>query len=312
MPLVIFIILAVALLFIVLGAYVFFTACKRKKDLPWLDEEAIRKTHYKKYARMIQESHQWLMEHGAKDLWIESEDGLKLHALWVSAPNAVGTILLAHGYRSTPLVDFGPAFAGYYARGLNLLIPTQRSHGRSEGKYITFGVKESGDMLRWVSYHNLHFGKQPFILSGLSMGASTVMYMLDEALPKNIKAAIVDCGFTSPRQIIGSVFRSVAHMPDNIFLWPCEWFARVFAGFSLKGKDSRKTLARNKLPILMVHGKADGFVPCYMTEQGYETCTGDKRILLVEGADHGVSYLLEPEKYNHLINELFTQVGLIK
>ena len=312
MPLIIFVILSVTLLMIICGGYVFFTACKRKPDLPWLDEEAMKKTHYKKYAHMIQQSHQWLQEHGAKDIWIESEDGLKLHAYWVANPEAVGTILLAHGYKSTPLVDFGPAFAGYYAKGLNLLIPTQRSHGKSEGKYITFGVKESGDMLRWLSYHNETYGQIPMVLSGLSMGASTVMYMLDEQLPENVKCVIVDCGFTSPRRIIGEVFRAVTHMPDRLFLWPCEWFARVFGGFSLSGKDSRKTLAKNKLPIMMAHGKDDGFVPCYMTEQGYETCTGDKRLLLVDGADHGVSFLVEPEKYSQMIDGLLQQIGLLK
>lgn len=312
MPLIIFIILSVLVLFLVCGGYVFFTACKRKTELPWLDEEAIQKTHYKKYAKMIQQSHRWLMEHGAKDIWIESEDGLKLHAYWVANPEAVGTILLAHGYRSTPLVDFGPAFAGYYARGMNLLIPTQRSHGKSAGKYITFGVKESADMLGWLRYHNDTFGALPMVLSGLSMGASTVMYMLDEELPSNVKGVIVDCGFTSPRRIIGEVFHHVTHMPDRLFLWSCEWYARIFGRFSLSGKDSRKTLAKNKLPIMMAHGVADGFVPCFMTEEGYAKCNGDKRLLLVEGADHGVSFLVEPEKYSQMIDDLFLQIGLLK
>lgn len=312
MPLPIFIILAALLLLLLCGGYIFYTACARKKELPWLDEKAIQKTHYCPYGEMIQQSYSWLKEHHARDLWITSDDGLKLHAYWVGAHDAVGTILLAHGYRSTPLVDFGPALEGYFNRGLNLLIPAQRCHGRSEGKLITFGVKESGDMHRWVHYHNELFGPIPMVLSGLSMGASTVMYMLDEPLPENVKCAIVDCGFTSPREIIGSVFRRVTHLPDAVFMWPCEWFARLFGRFSLNQKDSRKTLSKNKLPILMVHGKDDGFVPCSMTEDAYTACSGDKRLFLVDGADHGVSFLVEPQTYSNMIDDLFRQVGLLK
>ena len=87
----------------------------------------------------------WLKDHNAQDVYVNSNDGLKLHAFWIPAENARGTILLAHGYRSTMLVDFGLAFAFYHALGMNILVPNQRAHGESEGRYITFGVKESED-----------------------------------------------------------------------------------------------------------------------------------------------------------------------
>ena len=60
---------------------------------------------------------------------------------------------------------------------------------------------------------------------------------------------------------------------------------------------------RNTLPILMVHGTADHFVPCSMTEQGYAVCNGPKQLFLAQDAGHGVSMLIEPEKYEKLIIE---------
>ena len=185
----------------------------------------------------------------------------------------------------------------YHALGLNILIPDQRAHGKSEGKFITFGVKESRDMQLWVAYHNKTFGELPLILSGLSMGASTMLYLADADLPKNVKGIIADCGFTSPREIIKSVFQRIIHLPAAPTLWVANLFARLFAGFSLTEKDSRQTLKNSKLPVLLVHGLDDGFVPCEMTKQGYAACTGPKEMLLVEGADHGVSFLVERERY---------------
>ena len=182
-----------------------------------------------------------------------------------------------------------------------MLIPDQRCHGKSEGKYITFGVKEWRDMTCWVDYHNKHLGNWPVILSGLSMGASTVMYMADEALPANVRGMIADCGFTSPYDIIGKVFHSVTHLPAWPFLWATDLCARIFAGFSLKEKDTRKTLQGGKYPIILAHGLSDDFVPCEMSQEAYDACTSPKELLLVEGAGHGYSFLKDRERYTQTV-----------
>lgn len=289
-----------SLLFLALifgGWLVFYKGCVRWKEMPWLVQEEIEKTKYKKYSSLIRRSHDWLCSHAPLDVYVQSRDGLKLHALWVSAENARGTILFAHGYRSTYLVDFGGAMDLYHSLGFNLLIPDQRAHGKSEGKYITFGVKESEDMLCWLEYHNRCLGNYPVLLSGMSMGASTMMYLADRELPKNVRGMIVDCGFSSPYDILDAVFRSITHLPSWLCLWATNLFTKLFAGFTLKEKDSRKTLANNCIPIIMVHGKNDDFVPCTMTEDGFAACTGEKEVLLVDGAGHGLSFLIDREKY---------------
>ena len=149
----------------------------------------------------------------------------------------------------------------------------------------------------WVAYHNKTFGEIPLILSGLSMGASTMLYLADAELPKNVKCIIADCGFTSPKEIIKSVFHQVVHLPAAPSLWVADLFARLFAGFHLSEKDSRQTLKNSKLPVLLVHGAEDGFVPCEMTRQAYAACKDPKELLLVEGADHGVSFLVAKDRY---------------
>lgn len=290
-------VLIILLIILAVGGYLFHRACVRVPDLPWLDYEAILKTSYAPYADLIQRSDSWLKEHNAKDVWIGSEDGLKLHGLWVEAENPVGTIIMVHGYHSTKLVDFGGSMAFFHRQGLNVLLPDQRCHGQSEGKYITFGVKESRDMLCWLAYVNEALWTGPVLLIGLSMGASTVMYMADEKLPENVKGLLVDCGFTSPADIVGKVFRDVTHLPPFPWIYGCELFARLFAGFSLWEKSSLKTLQKNRLPIFMAHGKADDFVPCEMTQKAFNICKGDKQLYLVDGAGHGLSFLVDKQGY---------------
>lgn len=299
----VFVALTVVFLILFTGVYVFVMACVRKKERPWLDVQAMKGTPYEKYDKLIHDSARWLEEHDAQDVYIKSDDGLILHGLWVPVDHAKGTVIFAHGYRSTFLVDCGKAMMLYHNLGFNLLLPQQRSHGESQGTLITFGVKESGDMLKWLDFHNSEFGMHQIILSGMSMGASTMMYLADQPLPPNVKGIIVDCGFSSPAQIISAVFKSTIHISASPVIWIADICARIFGRFSLYEKDSRKALRKNKLPIIMVHGRADKFVPCYMTQQGYECCTGEKKLLLVDEAGHGLSFLYATQEYIQMVKQ---------
>ena len=290
------------------GACVFFIACGRGKEINWADENAVRATPFGKYYTHVAQGHQWLKDHNAQDLYMINLEGLRLHAAWVPAEDAKGTVIFAHGFRSCGLTDFSLAFDLYHRQNMNILLLTHRTHGPSQGKYISFGVKESRDMYDWICLHNARFGQIPILCSGLSMGAATVMYLAGMDLPENVRGFVADCGFSSPKEIISHVFRQQTRLPAWPFLWATEFFARIFAGFSLTECVSTETLANNTRPILLVHGLKDDYVPSDMTQRSYEACGGDKTLLLVEEAGHGVSFLVAREAYLEKIYQLVEKV----
>ena len=59
------------------------------------------------------------------------------------------------------------------------------------------------------------------------------------------------------------------------------------------------------MPVLFVHGAADKFVPVWMTYKNYLACASEKRLLIVPGADHGMSYLVERERYEKEVLDFF-------
>ncbi len=291
------------------GGFLFFAACGRGKEWDWLDETAVKKTPYGKYNDLIQYGHRWLTDHHAQAVHMQSFDGLDLHGTWVPAENPRGTIILAHGYHSCILTDFSFVYERYHQAGLNLLLPDERSHRRSEGKFITFGVLECRDFVKWGHYVNEHLSRLPIIYSGLSMGAATVMYVAGEAdKPQNTVGFICDCGFTSPREIIAKVFKDTTKIPAWPFLWATDLFARFFAGFRLKEKDTVETLKNNQLPIILVHGLADDFVPSDMTKRSFDACGGPKELLLVENAGHGLSFAKAEQEYGALVSAFLDRV----
>lgn len=297
MFLLLFIVLAALLLLLVSSGYIFVIACAKRKDIDWLDEQAVVKTPNAKYYPYIVASDRWLKSHNARDVYTQSKDGIQLHGLWIPAENSRGTVLMAHGYRSTMLLDFHLAFELFHQLGMSILVPEQRTHGKSGGRFITFGVKESCDMEQWIRFCNRKLTTQSIILYGISMGASTMLYLADRKLPENVKGIIADCGFTSPKDIISSVYKRVLHLPAAPSVWVAGLFARIFAGFRFTQCDTRKSLGNSHLPVLLIHGEADGFVPCEMSVQAYAACTGKKQLMIVPNAEHGLSFLADGFQY---------------
>ena len=289
------------------GYWGFQKACRRLPEPDWSSEEKLKLTPYAEFAESLPRALQWLRDHQAEDVQVRSFDGLTLRGKWVPADHPKATIILFHGYHTHYIHDFAGIFSMYHAIGLNLLLVRQRSHGESEGKYITFGVRERKDVLSWISFHNRVHGMDNVFLGGMSMGASTVLFAAGEDLPPNVRGITADCGFSSPAEILGHIIRKDFRLPPRLVLPLMDGWARILGGFSFYECSSRDSLARSKTPVLFIHGKADTFVPCTMSQAGFECCASPRELHLVDGAGHGRSYLYEPGKLTQALVDFFNR-----
>ncbi len=237
-----------------------------------------------------------------------SRDGLCLSAQYIPCDGARATMIMFHGYRSSALHDFSGVLPYYRSLGLNILLCDHRTHGESEGKYITFGVLERFDVLAWVEEHNKRLGENmPVILDGISMGGATVAFSADLDLPKNVVGIIDDCGYSSPKEQIHYVM-GLLKIPVFPFYHTADLMARCFAHFSFSGVDGRKALARAKVPCLFIHGEADDFVPCKMGIECHDACPTKKKIFICKDAGHGLSYIKETEKCKEMLREFVDEI----
>ncbi len=228
---------------------------------------------------------------------IVSSDGLRLVGrLYKTEGESSKYMICMHGYRSTP-DDFMCAMGFFLSEGYNILAVEQRAHGNSEGKWTTFGVKERYDALAWCNYLIESYGKDiKIILDGLSMGAATVLMASGLDLPTNVKGIIADCGFTSPWDIVTHVAKRDMHIPRFPILYFMIPMVRLFCGFGLKEASTVDAVKKSKLPILYVHGVADDFVPHSMSVLAYEARPENSRLISVEDAAHGLSYVVDEER----------------
>ena len=255
----------------------------------------------------LHEAREWLLSQDLEEVTITSHDGLKLKGHLLTCENAKRTELLMHGWREPWQADMGMMTRYQHNHNCNVLIIEQRGHGESEGEYIGFGVLERYDCKAWCEYICQRFGEDlPLYLGGVSMGASTALMAAALDLPKNVKGIIADSGFTSPRAIVADVLSKKAHLPENL-VGVLDLFNRVKAGYSYSEYSTLEALEQNTLPILFVHGDEDKFVPLAMTLENYLACKAPRDLLIVEGAEHGAGYLVDPEAYEAALQRLFAR-----
>ena len=251
----------------------------------------------------VRELMEQLKEITAEDVFINSFDGLKLHGRYYHVKDGAPLDIQFHGYNGNAMRDFCGGNKISRESGHNSLLIDQRAHGMSQGKTISFGINERKDCLSWVRYAVERFGEDTeIVLSGVSMGAATVLMASDLGLPKNVKAIVADCGYSSPKAIINKVMRD-SGLPDKL-MYPFVWHgAMVFGKFNLTESSAVSAVSESDVPILIIHGGADDFVPCYMAEEIYKACRSEKKLLIVPGAGHGMSYLVDKDLYEKTVKD---------
>ena len=243
-----------------------------------------------------------------EDVYIQSFDGLRLHAKFYPAKEKAPIHILMHGYRSSALLDFSGAISDAVEEGHNVLLVDQRGHAGSEGKYLSFGIFESRDCLSWIEYINRRVGTDsPIILKGVSMGGATVLMSTALDLPENVLGILSDCGYSSPEKIIRHVMK-LRHYPA--FLFPLvRMGGRLFCGFDICSASPLEALKSCKVPLFVIHGDDDRFVPYAMAREILDACPTDKFFFTGRGAGHGLSYILDKPGYMEVYNKFIDAIS---
>ena len=236
---------------------------------------------------------------------VRSRDGLTLRAKYYEIKKGAPLEIQFHGYRSTSRHDFSGGTLESMRRGHNVLLVDQRSHGESDGRTISFGVKERYDVLAWVDFANERFGEDvQIILVGISMGAGTVIMSSELDLPSNVAAIVADCPYSSPVEIISKVIREDLHLPAALLIPFVRLGGMLFGGFDMLSASPVEAVKNTEIPILILHGEGDNFVPCYMSEK---IAAAGKTVTLVTFAEagHGLSFIYDGEKYKRALDEFY-------
>ncbi len=275
-----------------------------------LDNEIPKGRQYDEYAQSISNGIKKGLKLSYQQIFIKSsKDGITLAGKYYHFKESAPVILFFHGYRSGALRDGNGLLLFAQKIGYNIILVNQRGQGKSGGKTITFGIKERYDCMDWIQYVNQRFGAEvPIVLAGMSMGASTVLMAADLGLPANVKGIMADCPYSSPKEILKTVIRQMK-FPEKITYETLKLGAKIFGGFDIEEYSAVEAMKNCNIPVLLIHGDEDYFVPCQMSRDCFEACVSEnKRLVLVKGAAHGISYCVDGELYEKEIIEFLNKI----
>lgn len=239
---------------------------------------------------------------------ITASDGCRLLGHFYPAENPERVIIAFHGWRSSWHKDFGAVSDFWAENGCSVLYVEQRGQNGSGGSHIGMGLTERFDCADWVDWATLRCGRQvPIYLAGLSMGATTVLMAAGLQLPPNVHGIMADCGFTSPHAIWKHVAEKNLHVPYGLRGVIAEALYRRKINMGAADYSTVAALKNTRIPVLLIHGAADKFVPVEMTYENYEACASPKKLFIVPGADHAMSYLKDREGYEKTVKDFWKE-----
>ena len=253
-------------------------------------ESVLGEEKWKPYAERVKEEIAWFEGHEQREqLYILTRDKIRLNGWYLpAAGERRGRVILMHDYRTPGAVNFAGVLRAYHEQGFEVLLADQRAHGESYGKYICFGARERFDCKLWAECMNkLHGEDVPTYLHGVGMGGTAVLMTAGLKLPRNVVGVIAEGATTSPFAFVKKLMRK-SHTSGKMFLNYFDFWCRAMAGYKLKGISTQAALRETKVPVLLIHGKEDAVAPFAMAEANYEACGGEKRLIAVEDAEHGL------------------------
>ncbi len=243
----------------------------------------------------IKEGQAWLGSQDIEEHYIISRDGLRLYASFLRSKdeNSKKLAVLVHGYQGSS-DSFANVARFYYENGFSILFPDGRTHGKSEGEYITFGAFERYDVVDWVKYaDNMLGGDCKILLSGVSMGTTTALLAAAEPDMPQLRYITADCGYTDPKGIFKDVLKSRYHLPSFPMMNIARGILKKKARFDYCSFSTLESVRKLKAPVTFIHGEADDFVNIKNTYENYEACNTEKVLISVPGAGHGTAYITD-------------------
>lgn len=203
-----------------------------------------------------------------EDVWIETEDGRRVHGWWLSPPPASParhTVLFLHGNAGNL------AGRGWWAKRLSAL-PAQvlmidyAGYGRSEGTPGEAALFADVRAAHRYLTEDKGVSPQELVVYGKSLGGGPACYLATE---RPVAGLILDSTFTSVPDM-GA--RQFPFLPVRLL--------------SRHRFDNLARLPNLKVPLFHFHSKADEVVPFAMAPRLHEVVPGPKTFHAYEGHGH--------------------------
>ncbi len=294
----------ILLLYLIITLALFFlsfTNIDKSPELP------VKDPYHKERCRA---SYQEFDSMNKEDVYLTSFDGHRLHGYFINNYKSNKVVISFHGYNTEARKEY-PLHYSYYKDGYTVLIVDQRGVGQAKGRFITMGILERLDCIKWIDYVvDKYHGDVDILLDGLSMGASTIMMAAQDIHHPQVLGMVTNCGFNSCEDEIKHVITNMMKLPKQPFLRTMRLYAKVLAKHDMNAITAVESLSKSEIPILMIHGTDDTFVPYDNLSKIFPHAkAANKKMVPIENAAHGISCFVNPDLFKKEIKDFMNNIG---
>jgi dipeptidyl aminopeptidase/acylaminoacyl peptidase len=237
-----------------------------------------------------------------QDVSIQAADGVVLKGWYIHPHTFNGnTVVLLHG-----ITDNREGVAGYgelfLEHGYAVLLPDARDHGESGGELATYGIKESDDIHRWVSWLYEHDPPQCVYGFGESYGAALMLQSL--AAEPRYCAVAVESPFSTAREMSYERVSAPLHLQPwfgktlgRPVIWSAVEYARLRYGVDLLQPSPLQAVMHSSVPVLLIHGEADRSISPHHSELIAAAAPDHVQLWLVPHAAHTMAWTAAHQEF---------------
>jgi uncharacterized protein len=249
-----------------------------------------------------------------QDVSIQAADGAVLKAWYIHPRTFNGNaVVLLHG-----ITDNREGVAGYgkllLEHGYAVLLPDARDHGESGGELATYGVKESDDIHRWVSWLYEHDPPQCVYGFGESYGAALMLQSL--AAEPRYCAVAVESSFSTAREMSFERVSGPLHLQPwfgktlgRPVIWAAVLYARLRYGVDLLQPNPLESITHSSVPVLLIHGEEDRSISPHHSEIMAAAAPDHVQLWLVPHAGHTMAWAAAHQEFEQRLLGWFSAHG---
>jgi fermentation-respiration switch protein FrsA (DUF1100 family) len=208
-----------------------------------------------------------------EDVAIRTEDGETLHAWWIPAPEARGTVLHFHGNAGniSHRIDYARMFRGL---GYNTLLVDYRGYGKSTGSPSEAGTyKDAAASRRWLT-ETRGLSDRDIVVFGESLGGAVACWLAARHAPRAL--------------VLASTFTSVPDLGAEVYAFLP---VRLMSRFQY---NTRECVGKVDAPVLVVHSPRDDIIPYAHGQKIYAAAREPKAFLEIAGGHNDGFVFMRP------------------
>ena len=250
---------------------------------------------------------QLLEKYNKKEIEIVSKFGYNLYGWFFEAENSLKTVVICHGITCNVISSL-KYMELFRKRGYNVLIYDHRNHGRSGGKYTTFGHYEKYDLKSWVDWIYERYGNAAKVGTlGESLGA--IVALQNTAIDDRLAFCVADCAASDLFSLLKYRLKVEYHLPAFPLLQVSSFLCWLITGMSYYKVSPIQAIKTVNTPIFFVHGAEDTYIPTEMSKEMFEVKKGAKKIYIAKGAGHATSLITDSAEYDRQLDDFLNMIN---